>query len=62
MGGAEGPADVAIVGDEANVRRQVRELGEMGVTDFNGTPFNVREDPDATARTQALLGALARGE
>jgi 5,10-methylenetetrahydromethanopterin reductase len=32
--GAEGPADVAIVGDAATVEKQVRALADAGVTEF----------------------------
>lgn len=60
-GGAQGPADVAIVGDEAAVRRQLRELAEIGVTDFNGSPYRVEGDPDASKRTRDFLAAVARG-
>jgi F420-dependent oxidoreductase-like protein len=59
-GGASGPADVAIVGDETSLRRQLRELAEIGVSDFNGSPFRVDGDPDAPQRTRAFLAALAR--
>ena len=59
----EGAADasgVAIVGDEAEIRRQLRALQEAGVTDFNASPFDVAEDPGAPSRTTALLASIAR--
>lgn len=58
--GAADPADVAIVGNEGEVERQLRRLAEIGVTDFNAVPFNVPDDPDARARTQQFLADLAR--
>lgn len=58
-GGARGPADVAIVGTEAEVEAQLRALAEAGVTDFSGSPF-AAERGGSTARTYELLAALAR--
>lgn len=37
--GAAGPADVAIVGDEATVRTQIDRVREGGATDFIAVPF-----------------------
>lgn len=53
--GAAGPGDVAIVGDEDAVGRQVSHLAEVGVTDFNAALFGPREE---AARTRALLRSL----
>jgi F420-dependent oxidoreductase-like protein len=50
--GATGPADVAIVGDEAAVRAQIEQLAEAGVTDLVAVPFT---EPD---RTLDLLRSL----
>lgn len=58
--GAASPADIAIVGSEEEVTRQVRELAEAGVTDFNASVFPVRDDPGAAGRTRTLLAGLAR--
>ena len=55
--GAEGPADVAIVGDEQAVRDGVRRLAEAGVTTFNAAVFGERDERD---RTRALLAELNR--
>src|SRR4029077_10890529 len=44
--GAEGPASVAIVGDESAVRGALAELREAGVTDFLAAPFGVEGDRD----------------
>jgi hypothetical protein len=54
--GAAGPADVAIVGDEAAVAAQIDALGRVGVTDFVAAEFG--QGDDAT-RTRALLRDLA---
>jgi F420-dependent oxidoreductase-like protein len=51
--GAAGPQDVAVVGDENAVARQVRRLAEAGVTDFLAAPFGDPEEQDRT------LGVLA---
>ncbi len=58
--GVEGPADVALVGDEATVRAAIDELGSAGATDLLAIPFWVDADPDAVGRTRALLVAMAR--
>src|SRR2546422_1564798 len=57
--GVEGPADVAIVGDESAVGEQLRRLAEAGATDFLAAPFAVPGDGDAVERTRALLAKLA---
>jgi 5,10-methylenetetrahydromethanopterin reductase len=53
--GAGGPGDVAIVGDEAAVGRQLDDLRAIGVTDFVASVFGSREDRD---RTYAYLATL----
>jgi F420-dependent oxidoreductase-like protein len=55
--GAGGPADVALVGDDAHVAEQVRHLAAIGVTDFGAAPYG---SPDERAATMELLAALAR--
>lgn len=58
-GGVDGPADAAIVGDEAGVTAQVEALFSAGATDLWAAPFGVGADPKAsTARTRALLKDL----
>ena len=54
--GAAGPADVAIVGDEASVRAQIRRLAESGLSDFQAVVMGVEDG--AAERTLDLLGAL----
>lgn len=59
----EGAADasaVAIVGDEAEVERQIRALAASGVTDFNASAYPVEGDPGALRRTFELLSGLAK--
>jgi alkanesulfonate monooxygenase SsuD/methylene tetrahydromethanopterin reductase-like flavin-dependent oxidoreductase (luciferase family) len=59
-GDATGPADVAIVGDEADVAAQIEALFEAGATDVWAAPFPVGDDRAASrARTRALLVELA---
>lgn len=53
--GASGVADMAIVGDEASVRAQLKRLESIGVTDYNGAILPVPEDPDAPGRTYEFL-------
>jgi 5,10-methylenetetrahydromethanopterin reductase len=53
--GAEGPADVAIVGDESVVEAQVRGLADAGVTEFVAASFGSREE---RGRTRDLLKSM----
>ncbi len=54
--GADGPGDVAIVGDEASVGEQLDRLAEAGVTDYLAVPFPSGDDgPASVARTRELL-------
>jgi 5,10-methylenetetrahydromethanopterin reductase len=54
--GAEGPADVAIVGDDATVEKSVQALAGAGVTDFIAAEFGSREE---RTRTRALLASMS---
>lgn len=54
--GAEGPADVAIVGDEATVRAGIERLRSAGVTDFVASEFS--SDPTVITDTRELLKSL----
>jgi len=58
--GAEGPADVAVVGDESRVTAAIAEIRSAGATDLLAIPFGVEGDRDAVSRTRALLSGLAR--
>jgi F420-dependent oxidoreductase-like protein len=55
--GAQGPGDVAIVGDEEAVAAQLRHLFEVGTTGFRASVFGTAEEQ---RRTYALLSELAR--
>jgi alkanesulfonate monooxygenase SsuD/methylene tetrahydromethanopterin reductase-like flavin-dependent oxidoreductase (luciferase family) len=55
--GAEGPADLAVIGDEDTVATQLRRLFELGATALSLPVFGGAEEH---ARTFALLGELAR--
>jgi F420-dependent oxidoreductase-like protein len=63
-GGGTGPGDVAIVGDEISVRRQLEDLSAAGATDLWAQPIGVganrSERADSVRRTRALLRTLAR--
>ncbi|MGB3697807.1 MAG: TIGR03564 family F420-dependent LLM class oxidoreductase [Gordonia sp. (in: high G+C Gram-positive bacteria)] len=54
--GFTGPADAAIIGDEASVAEQITTLGSYGVDEFVGILFD--RDPEVRARTRALLRTL----
>ncbi|MEY2451631.1 MAG: hypothetical protein QOD92_1205 [Acidimicrobiaceae bacterium] len=60
IGGASGPGDAAIVGDEAAVTEQIEALFDAGTTDVWAAPFPVGDDRAASRqRTLALLKELA---
>ncbi len=54
--GADGPADVALVGDEATVRAGIDRLRQAGTTDFVANEFGSGESE--RARTRDLLKSL----
>jgi F420-dependent oxidoreductase-like protein len=51
--GATGPGDLAVLGDEANVRGALRQLADAGVTDFAASLFPA--DDGAIERTREFL-------
>ena len=55
--GADGPADVAIVGTEAQVHDALGVLAAAGTTDFAALPMSL--DPEVVARTRQCLLAWA---
>jgi F420-dependent oxidoreductase-like protein len=55
--GVEGPADVAIVGDEESVASQIELLFDAGATELVAAPFG---SPEERSRTRTLLAELAR--
>jgi F420-dependent oxidoreductase-like protein len=59
--GVEGPAGVALVGNEDAVGEQLQRLAELGVTEFLAIPFAAGADPRASIeRTRALLVTLIK--
>jgi len=60
IGGAAGPEDVAVIGNETSVESQIHDLGAAGATDLVAAVTPVGPDPAASAaRTRALLRKLA---
>jgi alkanesulfonate monooxygenase SsuD/methylene tetrahydromethanopterin reductase-like flavin-dependent oxidoreductase (luciferase family) len=57
--GVEGPAEVAIIGNEAEVESQLRGLAGAGATDFLAAIFPDADDTEGSVdRTRALLKQL----
>lgn len=54
--GAAGPSDIAIVGDENQLRGQIKRYEDMGVTDFNAAIMGVEEG--AYDRTMEFLSSM----
>lgn len=52
--------DLAISGDEADVRDQLRRLADIGVTDFVASRLELDADADAYERTYQLLADIAQ--
>ncbi len=55
--GAAGPADVAVIGSEAEVETQIRQLAAAGTTDFVAALFPTGDDP-SMERSRTLLMTL----
>jgi alkanesulfonate monooxygenase SsuD/methylene tetrahydromethanopterin reductase-like flavin-dependent oxidoreductase (luciferase family) len=51
--GVDGPADIALIGDEATVRAGIARLRDAGVTDFNAELVSTGEG--VVERTLDLL-------
>ena len=54
--GLDGPADLAIIGDEATVARRIWDFADAGVTDLAASEFG--STGEERTRTRALLGSL----
>lgn len=54
--GVEGPADIAIVGDENTLRGEIKRFEDAGVTDFNAAIMDVEDG--AYDRTLEFLSSL----
>ena len=55
--GAALPGDIAVVGTEEEVPAQIRRFADVGATEFSGAVYGT---PEEVARSQSLLGALAK--
>jgi F420-dependent oxidoreductase-like protein len=58
--GVKGPAEMAIVGDERAVERELDRLRDVGVSEFNAAAFPA--EPGAVERTIDFLAERARKE
>ncbi len=56
--GVEGPSEVAVVGNEESLRRQLEDFAAGGATDFIANIFAVGDDGESRARTYAALREL----
>lgn len=54
--GVSGPADIAIIGSDEEVRERIASLADIGVTDFAAVEFG--GNPDEVARTRAAIASL----
>ena len=54
--GVDGPASLAVVGDEDRVAAELARYAEAGVTEFCAHPFGTAHEQE---RTQALIAELA---
>jgi F420-dependent oxidoreductase-like protein len=58
-GGAQGPSDVIIAGDEKEVERQIRALASAGATDFSAVFYPVGDDAmGSITRTREVVRSL----
>ena len=56
--GVESPAEVAVIGDEASLRRQLETFAEAGATEFVANIFDVPDEPDSAQRAYDALKSL----
>jgi 5,10-methylenetetrahydromethanopterin reductase len=59
--GVAGPEDVAVVGSESEVERQLVEVEQAGATDFTASPFGSAEEQQRTLQFLSSLVAHGRG-
>lgn len=57
--GVAGPGELALIGDEAQVRAQLDELADAGVSDFAASEFTTSDEE--RERTRALLQSVLAG-
>ena len=59
--GVEGPADIAMIGDETALEAGIQRLADAGVTDFNANVIPDGKDREGSMqRTTEFLAELAR--
>lgn len=56
--GVESPAEVAVIGNEASIQRQLETFAEGGATDFVGNIFDVSGEPESAQRAYEALKSL----
>ena len=56
--GAAGPADIAIIGSEAEVADRIASLADIGVTDFAAVEFGAT--PDEVNDTRNVVKSLLK--
>ena len=56
--GVESPAEVAVIGGEASIQRQLEAFAEGGATDFLGNIFDVPGEPESGKRAYEALKSL----
>ena len=56
--GVESPAEVAVIGNEASIQRQMEAFAEGGATDFVGNIFDVPGEPESGQRAYEALKSL----
>ena len=56
--GVESPAEVAVIGNEDSLRRQLETFAEGGATDFVANIFDVPGEPDSAQRAYDALKSL----
>ncbi len=57
--GVESPAEVAVIGNEESIKRQLEAFAEGGATDFIANIFEVPGEPDSGQRAYEALKSLA---
>ena len=59
MESVDGPADVAVIGNEKEVEEQLMRFANAGVTDFLASVYPVGDQPEVISkRTRDLLSNL----
>jgi F420-dependent oxidoreductase-like protein len=56
--GVESPAEVAVIGNEQSIQRQLEAFAEGGATDFVGNIFDVPGEPESGQRAYEALKSL----